>query len=167
MDARRSTALRHLEYHAWATQRILESVEPLSAEELHRDMKTSHSSVWGTLEHGFQADAVWLRRHEGVVDAKLTDVGVADFESLRKQWPELQSRWIAWAGSLNDSDWPRVIEYRFLSGAEARSPIYENVLHVVNHGAYHRGQIVTMLRQLGAPPIATDFLLYVRTMMGA
>jgi uncharacterized damage-inducible protein DinB len=28
--------------------------------------------------------------------------------------------------------------------------------HVVNHASYHRGQITTMLRQLGANPISTD-----------
>lgn len=166
MDPRRSTALRHLEYHAWATQKTLDSVVPLSTEELNRDMQTSHSSVWGSLNHTYQADAVWLIRMKGNVDAKLDGVAPApDLVTLRNVWSRLQGDFISWAGGLSDADWEKVIEYRFMSGKEGRSPIYENVLHVVNHGTYHRGQIVTMLRQLGAEPIATDFIHYVRITM--
>jgi uncharacterized damage-inducible protein DinB len=77
----------------------------------------------------------------------------------------VQGDFISWAGGLNDQDWDTVIDYRFMSGKAGRSPIYESVLHAVNHGTYHRGQIVTMLRQLGAEPLATDFIHFVRLMM--
>jgi uncharacterized damage-inducible protein DinB len=33
--------------------------------------------------------------------------------------------------------------------------------HVVNHSSYHRGQVITLLRQLGAPVVATDFLVFI------
>ena len=166
MDLARSTTLRHLEYHAWATAKTFESVAPLSHEELLRDMRTSHSSVWGTLKHIYQADAIWLRRLSGEETAKLSDADeVSDLPGLQKSWQVIQARLIELAGSLNGADWTRVVEYRFLSGEEARSPIYEILLHVVNHGTYHRGQIVTMLRQLGAEPIPTDFIRFVRTTM--
>ena len=86
MDPHRSTALRFLEYHAWATQKTFDSVEPLSPEELNRDMQTSHSSVFGTLNHIYQADAIWLKRMQGAGDAKLSD-------ALRRQtFPRCASR---------------------------------------------------------------------------
>jgi uncharacterized damage-inducible protein DinB len=165
MDVHRSTVLRYLEYHAWATQKIFESVESLSAEEMDRDMQTSHSSVFGTLTHMHQADAVWLKRLKGAADAKLNDVSAPDFPALRKQASEVQSALISYAGGLNDSDWTSIIEYRFMSGLTGQSPIYDTLLHLVNHGTYHRGQIAVMLRQLGAQPIATDYIHYVRTMI--
>jgi uncharacterized damage-inducible protein DinB len=31
---------------------------------------------------------------------------------------------------------------------------------VVNHSTYHRGQLTTLLRQLQAMPVATDYLVY-------
>ena len=164
MDPHRSTALRFLEYHAWATQKTFDSVEPLSPEELNRDMQTSHSSVFGTLNHIYQADAIWLKRMHGAGDAKLSDASAPDLPALRIQAAAVQGHLIAYAGALNDNDWNTVIDYRFMSGREGRSAIYDNLLHVVNHGTYHRGQIVTMLRQLGAEPIATDFIHYVRIM---
>ncbi len=164
MDTRRAIALRQLEYHAWATQKTLDSVQPLTEEQRRRDMRSSHGGIWGTLEHTFQADAIWLKRFQGVPTAKLGDVSAADLPALRTQWADTQGQLLSWAGGLSDADWGGVIDYRFTSGAEARSPIFENVLHVVNHGTYHRGQVVAMLRQLGAEPIATDFVHYVRTM---
>jgi uncharacterized damage-inducible protein DinB len=166
MDTAKSKALRLLEYHAWATAKTLESVQPLSHEELLRDMRTSHSSVWGTLDHTYRADALWLKRLGGDPDVKLSAIDpVSDLEGLQRSWQAAQTGLISFAGSLSDADWTRVVEYRFLSGKEGRSPVYETLLHVVNHGTYHRGQIVTMLRLLGAEPIATDFIAFVRTTM--
>jgi uncharacterized damage-inducible protein DinB len=34
--------------------------------------------------------------------------------------------------------------------------------HLVNHGSYHRGQVTTLLRQLGAQPILTDLMHFYR-----
>jgi uncharacterized damage-inducible protein DinB len=35
-------------------------------------------------------------------------------------------------------------------------PLLASLQHVVNHGTYHRGQVTTLLRQLGAAPVSTD-----------
>lgn len=166
MDPRRDTALRLLEYHAWATQKTLDSVADLTPENLNRDMQTSHSSLWGTLEHTYFADSLWLMRFQGERPTRMDDAPRGtDIASLRRLWAGVQGNLISFAGGLGASDWDRVLEYRFISGAEARSPIYETLLHVVNHGTYHRGQIVTMLRKQGAEPIATDFIHFVRVTM--
>jgi uncharacterized damage-inducible protein DinB len=34
--------------------------------------------------------------------------------------------------------------------------------HLVNHGTYHRGQVTTMLRQLGAQAVLTDLMHFYR-----
>ena len=163
MDLCRATVLRHLAYHRWATEQTLESVAPLSHEELNRDMMTSHSSVWGTLVHSYQADSIWLQRHLGNIGAKLTDFAPPEtLTELGQQWAQVHAQLSDYASSIAEANWMTILEYRFLSGVEVRTPIYENLLHVVNHGTYHRGQIVTILRQLGARPISTDFIRYVR-----
>ena len=101
MDPRRSTALRHLEYNAWATQKVLDSVQSLSAEELNRDMQTSHSSILGTLNHTFQADALWLKRLQGDSGAKLDGIAsVAELANLRTAWSHVQGDFLSWAGGL-------------------------------------------------------------------
>jgi uncharacterized damage-inducible protein DinB len=57
----------------------------------------------------------------------------------------------------------RVFEYKLMSGASGSSRFAEMLTHVVNHGSYHRGQVTTLLRQLGAaPPKSTDMITFYR-----
>ena len=163
MESRRETVVHLLEYHAWATQQVLDSVVSLSHEELNRDMMTSHSGVWGTLVHIYQADKIWLDRHRGLTDVKLNDYQPAEsLEGLRGQWAEVQRGLLDYAATLPENSWSGILQYRLMNGTESESPIYENLLHVVHHGTYHRGQVTTMLRQLGAKPIPTDYIRFVR-----
>jgi uncharacterized damage-inducible protein DinB len=53
-----------------------------------------------------------------------------------------------------------VVAYVNLQGQTWRYPLWRQMYHVVNHSTYHRGQLTTMLRQLGAAPVATDFLVF-------
>ena len=53
-----------------------------------------------------------------------------------------------------------VISYVNLKGDTFAYPLRRMLQHVVNHATYHRGQITTLLRQLGATPLSTDLLLY-------
>ncbi len=66
------------------------------------------------------------------------------------------------------SDVSRVLEYRLLSGQAGASPFWQMLQHVVNHGSYHRGQVTTLLRQLGAPaPQGMDLVAFYRERGGA
>ena len=69
----------------------------------------------------------------------------------------------AFLDSLTDADAVRVIEYRAMNGSPGSSQIGQMVQHVVNHGSYHRGQLTTMFRQLGATPAKSmDLIGYFR-----
>ncbi len=55
-----------------------------------------------------------------------------------------------------------------MSGKEGASPLWQMVAHVVNHASYHRGQVTTLLRQLGAVPAqSTDMITYFRELVPA
>jgi len=54
--------------------------------------------------------------------------------------------------SRDEAGLSAVIEYRLLNGTPGATPFWQMLQHVVNHGSYHRGQVTTLLRQLGAPP---------------
>ena len=64
---------------------------------------------------------------------------------------------------LADEEASREIDYVLMNGTPGRSSFQQMVQHVVNHGSYHRGQVTTLLRQLGAaPPASTDFITFFR-----
>jgi uncharacterized damage-inducible protein DinB len=64
---------------------------------------------------------------------------------------------------MEDTDVDTVIAFKTMAGATATSPLGQMIQHVVNHGTYHRGQVTTMVRQLGAePPKSMDLIFYHR-----
>ena len=92
----------------------------------------------------------------------LTDT-FADLAALRRAWTELEQKMRAFVDGLEEQDVARVIEYKLLSGDAGASPTWQMVQHVVNHASYHRGQITTMLRQLGVKPAKSmDMIAYYR-----
>jgi uncharacterized damage-inducible protein DinB len=73
-------------------------------------------------------------------------------QSLRSDWVALEAKTRAFLEELGEAGIHRVFEYKLLSGAPGASVFWQMLQHVVNHGSYHRGQVTTMLRQLGAAP---------------
>jgi len=148
-----------LRYSLWATRRVLESTAALNSEERNRDLGNSFGGIQGTLTHIFQADSIWLDRLMGAPTGNLTKYTPrVDFSD----WPPLLDRYVSWAEGLTPVEWDRIVPYHNIKGEAFQQPVWHIVLHVVNHATYHRGQITTMLRQLGRTPIGTDLIAYYR-----
>jgi uncharacterized damage-inducible protein DinB len=84
-----------------------------------------------------------------------------DVKTLWKEWDEVLTTWPKTVQRLGDAE--EVIAYKAFNGTAYSSKLSDIVRHVVNHGTYHRGQITTMLRQLGKKVVSTDLILYYRS----
>ena len=154
---------RLLEYNRWANLRILEAVEPLTDAELQREIPSSFPSVVATLVHAFGAEWLWLERWKGTSPTALPDGSALDtVAAVRARWDDVWADQQQLLAGLGDGDATRMVDYRFLNGAADARPLGELVRHVVNHATYHRGQLVTMLRQLGRTPPSTDYVRWLR-----
>ena len=152
-----------LRFSEWATRRTLESAAALSQEELHRNLGNSYGGVFDTLNHIYQADAIWFDRLMGLPTDNLDKYeSSVELAGLSEQWLALHDGYLAWAATLQPADWDRIVPHRNTKGEFSRQAVWRIVLHVVNHASYHRGQITTMLRQLGREAVATDLMLYYR-----
>ena len=151
-------------YNYWARDRILAAVEPLTADQFTRGLGSSFGSVRDTLAHIYSGEWVWYSRWTGVSPT----VPIAfdlfpDLSSLRTAWAALEQQVRAFADRLGDDQTTHEVDYRLMNGTAARSTFQQMVQHVVNHGSYHRGQVTTLLRQLGAaPPKSTDLIAFYR-----
>lgn len=155
------TLRTHLRYTTWATQRIVAAAAALPPDELTRDFGTADKSVLGTLAHVYAADRVWLRRIEGVPPGKFIDPDVdVRLSVLQHEWPALLDRWRAWADTLTDAS--PAVSYQDLQGNPHTTPLWQIVLHVVNHGTHHRGQAAAMIRMMGHTPPPLDLIRYYR-----
>jgi uncharacterized damage-inducible protein DinB len=151
------------DYNAWANRREMDAAAALSNEQFTRQMGSSFSSVRDTLAHIYGAEWVWLERFQGRSPASLPDVAeFADLASLREAWREHEMRLLKFVGGLQQEDLNRVMEYKTLKFGTYSNPLWQSMQHLVNHGTYHRGQVTTMLRQLGAQPILTDLMHFYR-----
>jgi uncharacterized damage-inducible protein DinB len=153
-----------LDYHYWARDRVLDAVEPLSPEQFTRDLGSSFRSVRDTLAHLYGSEWAWHSRWIGTSPTALPDPGLfADVAAIRASWSILEGKVRGFLASLGEHGIDREFEYRNLAGQPARSSFREMMQHMVNHGSYHRGQVTTLLRQLGAPPARSmDLIRFLR-----
>ena len=154
-----------LDYHYWARDRLLEAVEPLTPEQFTRDMGSSFRSIRDTLTHIYAAEWAWHSRWMGKSPTALLPSDMfPDVASLRATWAEHEAKMRSFVDGLGDAGIARVFEYTLINGQPGASPFWQMLQHVVNHASYHRGQITTMLRQVGASPAKPmDLIAFYRT----
>ena len=151
-------------YNQWANERLLAIVEQLSPEQYRKEVGSSHGGMHGTLAHLAGAEDVWLKRWKGEpVSGILKADDLPSFDALRAHWSGIAEGMRQFSESLrSDEAIEREVVYRDLKGNEYRQPLYQLVQHLINHSTFHRGQVVTLLRQLGAKPVATDMVVFFR-----
>lgn len=157
-----ATLRTHLDYTTWATARLLDAAAELSTEELSRDFGTADRSVVGTLAHIFAADRVWICRIQGKPPVRFITDEDRDLDLMRREWPEVLQTWRHWAAALTDQNVAQVCSYHDLKGNAWTTPWWKIVLHVVNHGTHHRGQVSGFMRTMGHQPPPLDLIAYYR-----
>jgi uncharacterized damage-inducible protein DinB len=153
----------HLEFMKWADEIMLVALSQTPADRVSQDLGSSFQSMFGALNHVYLAEWLWLKRVRGEQDAQIADIESApDLAALGLLWPALHQMWINWATALSTGDWPTLVTHR-TRGIQYQMPCWQIVLHLVNHGSYHRGQVASMLRQSGFTPPGTDLITFYRT----
>jgi uncharacterized damage-inducible protein DinB len=148
-------------YNEWANQRVFDTVGPLSEEQFARALSGSFSSIRDTLGHVVGVEWVWLRRWNGESPRSTPDwAKTPTVASLQAKLGEVEREREAFLASLSERDLDRGITYTNFAGEQWTYPLRDLLVHLVNHSTYHRGQIATMLRQVGAKAVATDYLVF-------
>jgi uncharacterized damage-inducible protein DinB len=148
-------------FNRWANERTLDAVAALPADTYERPIGGSFPSLRATLEHMLGAEISWLARWHGEVVGRVTDFGdCRDVASLRARWDVTWSEQQRFLATLTEDDLARPLAFRFRNQVAGSQPLAEVLRHVVNHGTYHRGQVTTLVRQLGGSPASTDYITY-------
>jgi uncharacterized damage-inducible protein DinB len=156
------------QYNAWADRRLLDACASLTNEQFTRNLGSSFSSVRDTVTHLYGAEWVWNERfQERSPSALLSGAGFPDLASIRAKLEEMDQYYIDYVSKLTQQDLDRVIRYKGFTGDEFSNPIWQSLHQLTNHASYHRGQVVTLLRQLGVKPVSTDLIMYYREQAAA
>jgi len=150
-----------LAYTVWADRTVLGALREVRPEDLVRDTGSSFGSVLGTMAHVLGSEQLWLSRLLGVPLPRLP--GGEDFPALEALaasfedfWPQLEF----FLATLTAAQLASSFTWTNSRGETHTAPLRQVLLHFVNHSTYHRGQVVSQLRQLGYAPPATDLVYY-------
>jgi uncharacterized damage-inducible protein DinB len=156
--------VRLFAYNVWANHRLMRLSARLTVDDFKRDvLGGSHGGVRGTLAHIMAAEWIWLERWKGVSPPRLFDEGeFADVVALRDRWTLIEGHRQEWLAGLRADALAEPIRYRSTQGEPFEAPLWKLIQHTANHSTYHRGQVVLMLRALGARVVSTDLLIWDR-----
>lgn len=145
-------------YTIWADRACLDAARGVDPEALTRDAGVSFGSLLGTLSHILGSQRRWLARFTGQQFAGAP--AFPDFESLAAGWSETAAELEFFLASLTEEQLTAEITWVDTEGPVYTRPLWQPVCHMVNHSTYHRGQVVSLLRQLGYEPPHTDMIRF-------
>jgi uncharacterized damage-inducible protein DinB len=149
------------DYTRWADTRVFDAVSKLAPELWTKDLGSSLKSARDTVVHIVSAQWIWITRWKGEVPKGMW--AAADFQtpaSIRDKWEPLAGELAAFVAAQTEESLAKPLAYKNLKGDSFSYPLGQLMLHLVNHSTYHRGQVTTLIRQLGAQPVATDLVVY-------
>jgi uncharacterized damage-inducible protein DinB len=156
-----SVARDLLLYMLWADRHMLSAVRPVTYENLTRDAGVSFGSLLGTMSHMVDAQRIWLSRFLGTQLEPFSAVhSYTELPDWIHGWEDTASGLEAFLAGLTDDQLQDDLTWTNSEGNTFTSPLWQAVIHLVNHSTYHRGQAASLLRQMGYQPPATDLIYY-------
>lgn len=153
-------------YNAWANRKLFPVLAALPGDAYFRDLKSSHGGIHGTLCHIVWAEELWLNRWLGKPNPAVPQGrDLATLEVAVARWERVEAGRDAFLGGLSDGRLDETRAVKPSTGGEFVHTYREMFAHAVDHSSYHRGQIVTMLRQIGVTPPTTGLIYFYREIM--
>ena len=156
--------VQYAAYNIWANQRMTDCISNLSDEQINKEINSSFKSIYATLLHMLDAENIWWQR---IKLQEQIDVPSLNFKgsvlelasSLMKQ----SKHWKEWVDLATEAALEHEFIYRNTKKEQFKQPVCEVLLHLFNHQSYHRGQLITMFRQVGLEQVPnTDLIAFLR-----
>ncbi|HME31496.1 MAG TPA: DinB family protein [Terriglobales bacterium] len=169
-------------YNRWANERLFSALEKLNHHQFTAAVPSSFPSVRETVFHILFAEWLWLKRWQGTSPrSTLTDPDVSPatwstlspggiptlkelstLSELKSFADAIEQERQEFLRGLNEDVLHARLQFSDMAGMPYSEPLVQLMQHLVNHGTYHRGQVITMQRQIGAETVALDMLYFFR-----
>ncbi|MEZ4859917.1 MAG: DinB family protein [Caldilineaceae bacterium] len=157
--------LTFFDYSYWANDRILHTAAALSTADFVAPQPFSHGGLRDTLVHVLGAEWVWRTRcqERRFPTHLLNPTDFPTLDELRRRWQTEEQAMRGYLTTLDDDQLQQPLAYQDMSGNAFAQPLWQILLHVVNHGTQHRGEAAAILTALGHSPGDIDLIIYLRT----
>ena len=151
------------DFNIWANNILCDWLESLDEQQWTKEMASSFSTIQETVLHIISAEKAWLLRCEKKplewIQSSYKGSKREHIDLLKKTSLELRE----FVAGFDEQQLPETLTYKRLNGEEKTTPFFVMFAHVFNHSTYHRGQLVTMIRQTGSTNVgSTDLLSFYR-----
>ena len=163
---------RYADYNQWVNKKLYQVISQLTEEQYNQDLGAFFGSINATLNHILIWDINWLQRFsnhsthfqsleyilsfdKSSLNKTIVYEKLADLSLVRTK---VDQTFMAFCHEINQADCDSVLTYRSQSGKKFNKSFAGLIQHVFNHQTHHRGQITTLLSQMGVDPGVTDLL---------
>lgn len=151
-------------YNIWANRQLFDAALQLDPALHEQTVPSSFPTLKATFMHMWDAESGWwqrLQNHEHIViPSKTFHTHLKDVANGLLGQNQI---WQDWTHGITEESLHTRFSYTNTKGAHFEQPVWQMALHLFNHGTYHRGQVVTILRHLGLTSIpSTDFIIWSR-----
>ena len=150
-------------YNYWANEQLIRRIVTLPEKAIQQTVVSSFSSLFLTLLHMWNTESTWWQRMKL---SETVEPPGSEQNSLKEITEGLlvqSKQWEEWVAKSTLAALEHVFAYKNSKKEQFKQPVFQMIFHVCNHATYHRGQLVTILRQLEAESIpATDFIIWCR-----
>lgn len=156
----------HLAYSEWANTKFADLLMTVDDNVYFQTNKSSFPSIAKTILHINDSQLVWLSRLKGQGLSSWPSESFQGSKADALSWLVQSSRELtSFITSKGEAFLQARYDYRNMKGDPFEDPVEDTLFHIVNHGTYHRGQIIMMLREMNVPKvISTDLIHYLRTL---
>jgi uncharacterized damage-inducible protein DinB len=137
-------------YNVWATGVFCNMLQQISEEQWLQKIISSFNSIQETALHVVSAENAWTKRMQKKENIEWLQVSFKGTESeLIELWKNTSAELKDFIIGFDEADLETNLHFKRFNGEAYTKPFHQIFSHVFNHATYHRGQLVTMLRQVG------------------
>jgi uncharacterized damage-inducible protein DinB len=157
--------LEYAQYNVWANNLIIEALLKLDNGVVDKEITSSFPSLRATVCHTWSAEYIWFQRLQLATQPLWIESSFkGTFEEACQGWQMVSEALSQFTvNQSGNNSFTDMLLFEDRSKVSHQMPVYQVLLHVFNHTTYHRGQLVTMLRQVGVAKMpGMDFILFAR-----
>ena len=151
--------LQMAEYNVWANNIVHSWFESINEEEWNKPLVSSFETIADTALHIAGAETIWLERLNKTASAVwLPEVFKGNKNEMIDLWKKASAGLKVFVESFDETKMESILKFTRINGITLEMPHYQVLAHVFNHSSYHRGQLVTLLRQVGFTGVSSTDL---------